>query len=359
MKSAKKKRGLLILALGLLLAGACLCLWRLYALASEAPAQYAAERWQGESERRFAQVSCFVPVDEAVSRNQIYAFRAKLMEELNKASLDGEGTDGLWRDAWSAVGKLQIASDKGSAEASVIAVGGDFFSFHPLRLLGGGYLSEDDLMKDRVVLDRELAWKLYGGTELQGLSVEIAGRRFVIAGVVEREQDAASRMAYTAGMGLFMSCESYAALSGNENCITAYELVLTEPVDGFAADVAGKNFPLGRGEVLKNTGRFSYGRLLGLLAKTDERSMQAMGMIYPYWENAARVTENRCLRLLLAAMLLALAPAAALVVWIVRLLKRFRRWLAERFFPRAKDAAEEAVRRPLRRRWEKTHPDEK
>lgn len=351
-----KKTAWLLLCL-LLSVGSLVCIWRVYSLGHGLSAQRAAERWQGEGEQSFAQVSCFVPVDEALSQNQVYAFRGRMMDELSKASLDAEGTDGLWRDAWSAVGKLTISSDKASGEASVIAVGGDFFSFHPLRLLSGSYLREDDLMHDRVLLDLDLAWLLFGGTDLQGLEVKINDRVFVVAGVVEREDDSASLAAYTAGQGLYMSYDAYAALTGTES-ITAYEFLLPEPVEGFAAGIAKDAFPIGRGEVLQNTGRFSWGRLLKLLPKMDDRAMQAMGMIYPYWENAARVTENRCARLLLTAIVLALLPLVSLTVRLWRLLRKGKEAFSERLFPRIRNGVEEAFRRPARRRWEKKHKGE-
>ncbi len=352
-----KKSVWLILCL-LLTLGALGCLWRIHALSRSLSAQQAAERWQGESGQSFAQVSCFVPVDEALSQNQIYAFRAKMLEELNKAALDTEGSDGLWRDAWCAVGKLRVSSEKAGGEASVIAVGGDFFHFHPLRLLSGDYLREDDLMHDRVLLDQELAWLLFGGTELQGLEIRIDDRIFHVAGVIEREQDDASRRAYTAGQGLYMSYDAFTALTGTES-ITAYEFILPEPVKSFAANIARENFPIGRGEVLQNTGRFSWGRLFGLIRKLDERAMQGMGMIYPYWENAARVNENRCARLLLTAMLLLVLPLVSLLVFLQHGLKRGAELFGEKLFPRLRDGVEEALRRPARRRWEKQHPGEK
>lgn len=61
-------------------------------------------------------------------------------------------------------------------------MGGNFFDFHPIRLLSGNYISPDDLMKDRVLLDEDTAWLLFGGTQLEGLSFKIDGVPFVVAG---------------------------------------------------------------------------------------------------------------------------------------------------------------------------------
>jgi len=98
------------------------------------------------------------------------------------------------------------------ARFSVIAVGGNFFDFHPIRLLSGNYITPDDLMQDRVLLDEETAWLLFGGTELSGMSFKINGVPFVVAGVIQREQDFASEKAYSSGMGIYMSYDGYSSL---------------------------------------------------------------------------------------------------------------------------------------------------
>lgn len=353
-KMQKKTKWLLIACAALVLCAA-VCLLRLHALSASLPAQRAAERWQGESEQSFSQISCFLPVDEPAALSDVYAFRRDMLDEFHKAALDGEGSDGLWRDAWSAAGTVRVSGARLASDASCIAVGGDFFALHPLRLLNGSYLTEKDLMKDRVLLDEELAWLLFGGTSLQGLEIEIEGKPFIVGGVIEREQDAASRMAYTAGKGLFMSYEAYASLTGQERAVTCYEAVMAEPVKNFASRVARDHFPLGRGEVLTNTGRFSYGRLAQLWRKSDSRSMQSMGMMYPYWENAARVVESRCARLLLIAASALLIPAAVALYTLLRLLLLGKRELEEELLPRARESAEEAVRKRQRRRWEKKY----
>jgi len=337
-----------------MLAAAILCAWRMLALGQGLDSQLSARRWKGGSDADFAQVSCFVPVDEAVTQSDVYAFRLKLLEKYHEAALDAEGTDGLWVDAWSGIGKLTVSSSRATGEASVIAVGGDFFTLHPLRLLSGSYIAEGDLMHDRVLLDEELAWLLFGGIELQGMSLRINGEPFVVAGVIEREQDSASLLAYTAGQGLYMSYDAWLGLTESEN-ITCYELVSVEPVKGWTAQIARENFKLGRGEVLQNTGRFRPERLLKLLRDFDSRSIQGVGMIYPYWENAARVTEDRCVRWLLAGMLLVLIPAVTAAVEAFRGLRRGKEKLTDEVLPKLKDSAEEAVRKQQRKHWEKKH----
>ena len=356
MKAKARKKRIFLLALNAaLVLLALLCLLTIRILAGNMEAQKAAERWQGESSTEFRQISCYLPVDEKQSLNDMYAFRYKLLDALHKAALDIDTDESLFVDAWSAVDKLTVSSSRASGEASVIAVGGEFFQFHPIRLLSGSYISENDLMQDRVLLDEDLAWLLFGGTELTGMSLKINGVPFVVGGVIEREQDFASQKAYTVGQGLYMSYDAYVSLTGNEQAITCYELVMPEPVKGFALDTVKTNFTLGRGEALENTGRFAPLRLYQLLGQAGTRSMQAMGMMYPYWENAARCVEDICVMLLLAATVFALVPLVTAVVYAVRLLIKGKKGLEEEVLPKLKDSAEEAVRVRQRRRWEKQH----
>ena len=74
-----------------------------------------------------------------------------------------------------------------------------------------------------------------------------------------------------------------ADISGTEGTVT---------VRGFARSFVREKFPLGRGEVVQNTGRFTLSRLWDVVAHLSTRSMQTLGVVYPYWENAARGAED-------------------------------------------------------------------
>lgn len=321
-------------------------------LANRLISQQEAERWQGESELEFSQVSCFLPVDEKLTLNQINRFREQVAKALHEASVDVEHSGQLQLDAWSTSGKVNVTSDLGKGEARVIAVGGDFFQFHPIWLTSGNYIAGSDIMKDRVLLDEELAWLLFGGTELTGMQLKINGIPFVVAGVIQREQDTFDRRAYTDGMGLFMSYDAYQKLNENAG-VDCYELVMAEPVKGFTLNLVREKFPIGRGEIIQNTDRFRFTRLLDVLAAFGTRSMQTRGIIYPYWENACRSAEDECALFMLLGFLAALFPVIFLIHVIVRLLKRGQRNLTENILPDISDRVEEAVRVRQRRAWEK------
>ena len=351
----RRRKGIALLILCAVLAlAAAACFGAAAWLGSRLTSQNAAKSWQGESETSFSQLSCFVPVDEKLTLNQIYQFRTDTQKKLHEAALDVDTDEQLFVDAWSCTGKALTSTDLGKGEASVIAVGGDFFRFHPLRLLSGSYLRESDLMKDRVLLDEELAWLLFGGTDLAGLTLRINGVPFVVAGVIEREQDFASKRAYTAGMGLYMAYDAWKELEPDAG-ISCYELVMAEPVKGFAVNFAREKFPIGQGEIVENTDRFAMASLLRLVTKFGTRSMQKLGVLLPYWENAARCMEDYCSLFVFLGWLFALTPLIALVAALWKLLRRGKEKMADDVLPRWKDSAEEFVRVRQRRRWEKKH----
>lgn len=355
-----------------LLIAAAGCFVGIHALSRMLPSQLTAERWQGESEQSFAQISCFIPVDETVTLNEIGAFREAAATKLHEAGLDIASDAVLMADAWSCTDKVSVSSALGKGDVYATAVGGEFFTFHPIRLISGNYITADDLMQDRALLDEETAWLLFGGTDIQGMTFKINGVPFVVAGVIEREGDYASRKAYTDGMGIFISYEAYtlldsasAALTGAATAdsgvstaapgIQCYELVMPDPVKSFALNFVKEKFPIGRGEVINNTARFTPSALWTLIRSFDTRSMQTRGVIYPYWENASRGAEDRAALLLILGAALLAVPTLTAFAAAVHYAIIGKQTLEDTLIPRWKETAEEALRLRARRRWEKRH----
>lgn len=319
------------------------------------PSQYEHTRWKGESEAGFAQISAFLPEKEKLTVNAISTFRNAVTAKLDEASVESSGAPFI--DCWSCEGSAKVYGERNDGTASVIAVGGEFFAFHPLRLTSGSYIAEGDVMKDNVLLDEDLAWFLFGGTDLAGIQIHIGDRAFRIGGVVAREDDFATKKAYKGGTGLFMSYDAFAELGGDEAeapAITCYEITLPNPVDGFALSTVENSFPIGTGEFVDNTQRFGFWRLMGIAVKPALRAMSS-GVPYPYWENAARYAESYSAFLLLTAVIAGLVPELALLSALIANLNWGRKKLSDEILPEWREEAEELIRRRQRERWEKEH----
>lgn len=340
MKKLKIKIFLLFLAVLILCAAVFMCVYAL--LANQLDSQKAAERWQGEGDMPYAQISCFMSPVHTLTKDDIYMFRQTVQTKLDEASLDVPEGAGLFRDAWSTSGSVTISSDHGSGTASVIAVGGYYFDFHPIKLLSGSYIAESDVMDDRVLLDEEIAWLLFGGTDLEGMSVQINGMPFYVGGVISREDDMGSTNAYSSGAGIYMSFDAYYKI--NQKGAECYEILLPEPVDGFALTLMTENFTITDSEMLQNTGRYSVSKIFEIIKDFGTRSMRGGRAVYPYWENAARYYEDWCAFMLFLACAFLVLPAVLLAVSIVKAYIIGRRRLGEAI-PEIKEKLDESIDR--------------
>ncbi len=342
IKAPKKRIIYAVVVVFLLLAAAC-CYAVVRSISGMLLTQQEAERWQGESDTPFAQISCFIPVDQTIDTSKVNEFRQVMMKKFQEASLDIHSGEQLYVDAWSTSGKLSVSSALGKGDVYAYAVGGDFFLFHPLVLKSGSYISGDDLMQDRAVIDEETAWLLFGSDNVQGMSFKIEGQNFVVAGVIDHEDDFATKKAYTDDLGIFISYDAYLELVEGAG-ITCYEVVMPEPVKGFALGVAKDKFPIGRGEIINNTTRFSFSKLINISRQYGERSMQSKGVLYPYWENAARYAEDIAALFMSLCMLFLLLPSITALVIIIKWLVRAKTDLEDNIIPHIRDNVEEAIR---------------
>lgn len=291
-------------------------------LAGREYSQTAAQRWSETG--GVSQVSVFFSVNAGLTEDQIFSFEHSIDASLAEASVQQESenpTARLWADAYSAPGVVTISSDKASIQASALGIGGDFFLFHPLTLVSGSYFSGSDLMQDHCVIDRDAAWQLFGSNDVAGMYVTIGGRPHMVTGVVERPE---GRLAEGAGLTSTLVYVSYQTLEelGQNNGLNHYEIVMPNPVTGFAQKVVQEGLA-GDGketQVVENTTRFRLINRLKGLGEFGLRSMNGKAILYPYWENIARGYEDifsavTLLELLFLAYALILGAVLFILWW--------------------------------------------
>lgn len=289
----------------------------------------AADQWRGEGDMAFAQIGCFLPVDGTKSAEDVIVFRRNLEQKLSEESLVPPVNGSLYVDAYSGHGKLTVRTDHGSATVQAIGVGGEFFLFHPMELRSGSYLSERDLMQDRVVLDENLAWTLFGSSDVAGMTVVINDLPFTVSGVVHREDDFASRKAFPeTESALFLSYDALHALT--EAGIDCYEIVLPNLISGYGMGLVEELFDVGTGDRVENSARYGLKNLLTVVAGFGVRSMRQNGVIYPYWENAVRLTEDWLALLLVLGVVLTLCPTVTLTVEMIRALVKSGKYVRKK-----------------------------
>lgn len=312
----------------------------------------AARTWRGENEMRFVQLACYLPREGLLEENEIASFRNTLSTKLQEASLEAPENGALYTDAYYGESSISVSTDRARATGvQAFGVSGDFFRFHPLTLRSGNYLSDSDLMKDRVLLDENLAWTLFGGMDLTGMSVTIGKREYYVAGVVHMEDDQYSTLANDASGGtIFLSYSALEEIEGGSLGISGYELVAPNPITGFAKGLVEENLQLGKGVLLDNSSRYTFGNLLSVAKDYGKRSMGRSGIIFPYWENALRMTEDLAALGVVLALLLGALPVGSLLVLGVKKLTRLLRSGKAKLTRKVADDLE----RTRERRWERS-----
>lgn len=342
-----------LLALNLVLIVACVAsAVGLHLVSNMLETTTAAQRFRGESETRFAQLACYMPVGQGKTREDILTFRQGLDAKFVEQSLEVPENGSLFLDAYSASGKISVSTDYGSAEVTALGVGGDFFYFHPLQLRSGAYISERDLMDDLVLLDEVMAWRLFGGIDLAGMTIHINGNPFVVAGVVAMENDFATTQARKQEGAVFLS---YSALQRLDDTveIDCYEIVLPDPITGYAYGVVESGFQVGDGEIVENSARYTLGHLLDIMGDFGERSMRTNGVIYPYWENALRLTEDYASLLLVLIALFAFCPVLFALVFAIVWIRRGYRYIKKAVPAKVETAVERRREQIYERETEK------
>ncbi len=345
---------------------------------SRLPDQLGADRWSDDM--RMAQVSLFLTQDQKITEDDIKRFEYILERKLldagvadltdgKKDTLSGpkiidtigidemygspkltneedDGIGNLYTVAYCAQGTATLSfEDRILENAAAIGVGGDFFIFHPLTLVSGTYFGGDDDMKDKVVIDEDTAWQLFGSTDIIGQSVLISGVPHYITGVVKKETGKLYEAAGLSKSYVYMSYDSLSRygniLSGvienkeisedgataNIGGINCVEVLCPNPINGLALKISKESLVSDENVVvaIDNTDRFSAFSLFAVLKSFFTRSMWGKAIFYPYWENVARGYED-ILALILLVRTIALLIVLVIAVIAIVNLYRHKKW---------------------------------
>ncbi|MDR0819830.1 MAG: ABC transporter permease [Oscillospiraceae bacterium] len=296
-------------------------------IANSLQAQREGERFGGKVE--CAQVSSFFPPGEGLTFNEIRQLRVTLEKSLGLQSVESLTPNApLYLDAFAVNSDaVQIKSESNTTTtANAIVVGGEFFEFHPLLLRGGGYFYPDELMRDRIVIDERAAWNLFGSYNIEGMYVTIGDRIYEIAGVVQLERDSASIEAYELQFGTANSCvfipyEVYDP-NGTELRFTSYEYVTQNLFGLYVYQLISNETMLDGSLTVMNTDRFELWGMYDKLANFSDRTLRVNAVVYPYWENAAVLAENRLTILALLGTICAAIPILSVIFLFGWLLKK-------------------------------------
>jgi hypothetical protein len=109
-----------------------------------------------------------------------------------------------------------------NVQTDVKGVNSEFFKFNSTSLLRGRLLSKEDIDKKSnvIVIDEELAEKLFSSTEVLGHNVRIYEQEFKIIGVVGNQKSTIDSFLYDGKPSLYMPISSFTNTKETSNIIT-------------------------------------------------------------------------------------------------------------------------------------------
>ena len=328
---------------------------------------YAAQRWKGENKDAYTQISCFFSEDSGFEKSSMKDMKGHIMTKLEEVAVVPEENKTLILDAYSAkVGNYGLACDGvGKAEAEITAVGGDFFFFHDFKLMSGSYFDDEDIMHDGIVLDRKLAWQLYGGEDIIGMNIYINNVKLFVSGVIETPDTDAEERCIGETPKAYISYDAAEMLfdTGSDdedheygfdkpqqtefNKVSCYECIVPDPVEKFAYntvnDYLGETYK-GKCGIVNNSERFKPSVRKKAFKKIEDYAIKNDTVIYPFWENASRLIDVKLSIYYGIRRYLLFVPIITLI------------WLAIKVFMmynRRKYAMKKAIMRRITDKWEK------
>jgi hypothetical protein len=307
-------------------------------LAESQKYNYAAERWSDSGD--YAQISCFFPESSPLTTDSIDNINAEILSGLQDISVVQEEGQKLCPTAYSSpVGESYITGNRtGKSKASITAVGGDFFLIHNFTLLDGSFFSDDDIMQDGVVIDKNLAWNLYGSYEVAGMELEIDGVQFYVSGVIDNPETKAEKKCVGELPFAYISYDGASGFSSDDSedsdgsakkfkDITCYEVIMPDPVSNYAYNAIEEimESDAENAAVVQNNGRFEVIKRIKAIKNISLSVVEDSGIKYPYWENAARIIEFRLSCIYTMALIFLILPIITIIISVVRLYKLIKK----------------------------------
>ena len=267
-------------------------------LAISAPVGFidAGERWSASGEP-YAVISLYTEDSSALSGDQIGQYAQAMESALLSASVEGSERGRVWTYACSAESIRPVTGPKSTASAAVTACGGDFFVFHPLNFIYGTSFLNDSSIPHGVVIDEDLAWKIFGAIDVVGMDLTMNGLTLTVVGITAAERNSE---AYTYTYGdmprMYMNYSAYEKINGKAADITAYEVTLPNPVKSFAMNIFKTAVTVNEDTTSLTEASARYGVMNRFenMKRLKYSFVRGDKVSYPYWENEARMIDYSC-----------------------------------------------------------------
>lgn len=289
----------------------------------------AKRQWDG-GKYEYAEIAVYYSESSGIGTDDIRTAQSAIDTALsdNSLSLDEDSDGRLWIDSYYSEGDtFTLNGTSGSCTAAVSATSGDFFVFHPLTVLYGSYYSDEDLNFDRIIIDRECSWQLFGALDTVGMTVTVGDKTLYVAAVVASADDDLEKAAYGTTPKAYVPYDCMKMLNGGAVPITAYEVCIPEPVSDFALGVMEDCAPGSESDriMVDRSGRFDIAELSEKYKTVFEDMMVQNAIKLPWFENTARAAQFKAVLIMGPSVRMLIAVLISAIYGIYLLVKHIGR----------------------------------
>ncbi len=281
----------------------------------------AGKRWSASGDR-FAVITLYTEEGAALSKDQIETWAYGMDAALLESSVTPNENARSWAYTYAVEETMTVTGPRDKTSAEVIAAGGDFFVFHPQEFVHGSPFLNDPSNPNGVVLDEDLAWKIFGATDVVGMELTIGETPYTVSGITRRKTDTGIyNHTYGERPRMYMSYAGYIKLRGDENRITMFEAALPNAVSSFARNLFDGVVTANEDTmaVTEASDRFSLQSRWNNSKQLKYSWIRENKIEYPYWENEAKVADYRCAILMLFETAFAAAAVTSMLLSFILL----------------------------------------
>ena len=251
------------------------------------------ERWSAAGEE-YATLVMHTDDNTALSEYEVESYVSSIDKALEEAAVTSSDRGSIWAYSFYGEGNLQLKGPKSSATANVMYVGGSFFTFHPLEFLYGSPFTYDPTLPDGVVLDEDLAWRLFGTLNVVGMEIPWNERVLTVTGIVAKERNSdAYEKAYGDMPRMYMSYYGYKEGSYTEGGFITFEATVPNPVDGFADGIFRNAVQIREDSMIlkENSSRYTFLNRCRIIPTLPYMGRRIDRIVYPYFENELQTVD--------------------------------------------------------------------
>lgn len=241
--------------------------------------------WGAES---YSHMSAYIGADYGFNSN---AYEKTKVELESKYKVDSIETTSVLYSASleTRMSVYPIGGSKGVSTNATVYLG-DYFKFHPIKLVEGSYPQNSGVMTDAILIDELAAWQLFGTMRgLVGLEVTVGIDTYVISGVAAVPGGIYDEV-YGELPRIYICSDSASLRFGTDTReFNSFDAMLPDPITNYAKntleDVLGSYDPV----IVNNDTAFSSTALKEMYESQTKLVTDPDKVEYPYTEKARMI----------------------------------------------------------------------